>query len=87
MEPGQCGKRGSFQLYTGNMRISCDLSGVLGCRSVSCNRANLKSDYRADDIWVDGKWFHLSSLALDDEVTPSALKRDFRSPHKGVVGG
>ena len=29
-----------------------------------------RGDYRADDVWVDGKRFHLSSLALDDEVTP-----------------
>jgi hypothetical protein len=76
-----------FQFDASDLRVPCDLRGVLGSRSVERDRANLKSDYRADDIWVDGKRFHLRALTLHDEVSPSTLKRDFRSPHKGVVGG
>ena len=46
-----------------------------------------KSYYRANDVWIDGKRFHLSPLALDDEVTSSALDCDLRGSHKGVIGG
>jgi hypothetical protein len=59
----------------------------LAPENVGRYRANLKSDYWADDVWIDRERFHLGSLALNDEKSPPALKCDLRSSHEGVVGG